>query len=270
MAKIESSFLDIGYLDTLSFRTSPVQRLDPRSKLLTTLCYIVVVMSFDKYAISALLPFVFYPMALIAVGNLPAGYILKKILLAAPFAFFIGIFNPLLDRTVLVHIGSIGISGGWISFASIMIRFTFTVGSALILIATTGFNEVCLALERMGAPRSFAVQLLFLYRYIFVLTDEASRMVRARALRAFAGRGMGFRVYTHMIGQLLLRTLDRAQRIHLAMVCRGFDGEIRLARPLRIQWRDAAFFLGWSVFFVVMRLYNIPQLVGYAVTELLK
>jgi hypothetical protein len=54
---------------------------------------------------------------LIAVGNLPPGYLAKKILLAAPFALFIGICNPLLDRAVLVHLGPIGISGGWVSFA---------------------------------------------------------------------------------------------------------------------------------------------------------
>jgi cobalt/nickel transport system permease protein len=105
-----------------------------------------------------------------------------------------------------------------------MIRFTLTVSGALVLIASTGFNSVCMAVEKMGAPRSFAVQLLFLYRYIFVLADEASRMVRARALRTFGRGGTGMRVFTSMIGQLLLRTLDRAQRIHLAMRCRGFDG----------------------------------------------
>ena len=270
MAKIESSFFDISTLDNFSFQSSPIHGLDPRSKLLTTLCYIVFVMSFDKYAVSGLLPFISYPVVLMALGNLPPGYLLKKILLAAPFAFFIGIFNPVMDRTILMHLGPVAISGGWISFVSIMLRFVLTVSSALILIGTTGFNEVCMALERLGAPKGFVVQLLFLYRYIFVLADEGSRMVRARSLRAFGGRGMGFRVYVHMIGQLLLRTLDRAQRIHLAMVCRGFDGEIRLVRQIEIRRRDIFFFLGWSAFFVLARFYNTTQLVGDAVTELLK
>jgi cobalt/nickel transport system permease protein len=88
------------------------------------LVFIVAVVSFGKYEITGLLPFIIYPVVLIAMGNLPPGYLAKKILLAAPFAFFIGIFNPLLDRAVLVHLGPIGISGGWVSFASIMIRFS--------------------------------------------------------------------------------------------------------------------------------------------------
>jgi cobalt/nickel transport system permease protein len=268
MAKIESSLLNIGYLETLSCQQTPLHRLDPRVKLLTTLVFIVAVVSFGKYEITGLIPFIIYPVTLIAVGNLPPGYLAKKILLAAPFAFFIGIFNPLLDRAILVHLGPVGISGGWVSFASIMIRFILTVSAALILVAGTGLNAVCLALERMGAPASFVVQLLFLYRYIFVLTDEALRLVRARSLRSFQGRGLGFRVVGYLIGQLLLRTLERAQRIHRAMLSRGFDGKIRLVRSSAIHLKDAGFLVGWVTLFVLMRWYNIPYLLGHLVMGL--
>jgi cobalt/nickel transport system permease protein len=140
----------------------------------------------------------------------------------------------------------------------------------LILIASTGFNAVCLALEKMGTPRSFVVQLMFLYRYIFVLTDEASRMVQARSLRAFGGNGTGIRVFASMIGHLLLRTMDRAQRIHLAMLCRGFDGEIRITRSLEFSGRDTFFCLGWCGIFVIMRLYNIPELIGNTAMGIIK
>lgn len=136
---------------------------------------ILCVVSFGKHALSALLPFLVYPVVLIAVGNLPAGYLLRKVLAVAPFALLIGIFNPLLDRAIFLHLGPTGVSGGWISFASITVRFFLTVSAALILIASTGFNAVCPALERIGIPQVFVVQLLFLYRYIFVLMDEAAR-----------------------------------------------------------------------------------------------
>jgi cobalt/nickel transport system permease protein len=270
MSRIGDSLLNIGYLETLSYQDTPLHRLDPRVKLLTTLAFIIAVVSFGKYEVAGLIPFVIFPVALVAVGNLPPGYLARKILLAAPFAFFIGIFNPLLDRAVLLHLGPIGISGGWVSFASIMLRFTLTVSAALILIASTGFNAVCLAMEKLGAPNSFVVQLLFLYRYIFVLADEALRLARARSLRSFQGRGLGFKVFSSIIGQLLLRTLDRAQRIHLAMRSRGFDGKIRLSRPLRWHFADTAFFMGWSAVFVLLRWYNIPYLLGELLTDTLK
>ena len=77
-------------------------------------------------------------------------------------------------------------------------------------------------MERLGAPDVFATQLLFLYRYIFVLGEEAMSMTRARALRSFGGRGMGMRVYGLMLGHLLLRTYDRAQRVYLRHAQPGF------------------------------------------------
>lgn len=262
MAKIEHSFIDFKTLDTLSYQQTFIHKLDPRAKLLTTLTYILFVLSFSKYDITGLVPFVMYPVALIALGNLPLGYLLKKILMAVPFALCVGIFNPILDRNVMIYLGPLGISGGWISFTSIMIRFVLTVSAVLALIACTGLNSVCMAMEKLGAPRSFAVQLLFLYRYIFVMTDEASRLVRARSLRSFGANGTGFRVYASMIGQLLLRAMDRAQRIYRAMLCRGFDGEIRSTRPLNAGGGDLLFFIGWLIFFILMRVYNLPQWMG--------
>lgn len=268
MPKIESSLFDLSYFDTLSGLDTPIHRLDPRVKVVTTMLFIVAVMSFDKYETSGLVPFVLYPVALLAVGNLPLGYLLSKVLLAAPFVFFVGIFNPFFDRAILVHLGPVGISGGWISFASILIRFILTVSAALLLVASTGIHGVCQALDKLGFPRSFTVQLLFLYRYLFVLVDEASRMTRARALRSFGTRGTGLQVVGHMIGQLLLRTLDRAQRIHAAMLCRGFDGEIRQFRPLKIRTGDILFAVGWPAAFLFMRIYDVPQWLGKLATGL--
>ena len=81
---------------------------------------------------------------------------------------------------------------------------------------------------------------------------------------------MGIRVIGSLVGQLLLRTLDRAHRIHLAMLCRGFDGEVRLLRPLKFTGMDLAYTLGWSALFVIMRLYDIPQSLGTIIMELLR
>jgi len=262
MSRIKTAFLDLGYMDTLAGSDTPVHRLDPRAKLLTTLIFIITVISFDKYEISALVPFFLFPAVMISLGELPFYYLLRKILIVTPFAVMIGIFNPLMDRDILMRIGPLSFSGGWISFCSIMIKFTLTAGSVLVLIACTGFNSVCMALEKMGTPRIFAVQLLFLYRYIVVLIDEASRMANARSLRSFDGKGKGIKVFSYLLGHLLLRTIDRAQRIHLAMLCRGFDGEIRVNRRLKAGMREVIFTIAWSAFFVTMRFYNIPLILG--------
>ena len=151
-------------MDIMASGDSLLHRLDPRAKLITTLLFIVAVVSFDRYTILAFIPFFIYPIVLISAGGLPAGYLLKKILWVSPFAVLVGIFNPVMDREIIYQIGSIGISGGWVSFFSILMRFLLTVSAALILIALTGFNAVCQALTRLGVPRPFVVQLLFIYR----------------------------------------------------------------------------------------------------------
>jgi cobalt/nickel transport system permease protein len=174
----------------------------------------------------------------------------------------VGMFNPLLDRQVMLHVGALDITGGWISFASIVVRAVLTVSSALVLVAVTGFPGICAALERMGMPRPFAVQLLFLYRYIFVLAEEGGQMSRARELRTFGTRGRGIKVYGSLIGHLLLRTWMRAERIHMAMLARGFSGVFHTRRDSCFGPREVVFILGWSLFFITARLVPVAHLLG--------
>jgi len=269
MASIETGLFELGQLDRLASQDTPVHRLDPRAKVVTTLVFLATVVSFSKYDILPMLPFAIFPVVMASEGRLPTRFLVRKLLAVAPFALVIGFFNPWLDREIVAYFGSIGISGGWVSYGSIVLRFLLTTSAALVLVGTTGMMGVCMAIERLGAPDVFATQLLFLYRYIFVLGEETMRMARARALRSFGNRGLGVRVYAQMLGQLLLRTYDRAQRIYLAMQCRGFDGHVRLTKRLHFSARDAVFTVGWSATFILLRLYNVPLIIGRLVTGLI-
>jgi cobalt/nickel transport system permease protein len=265
MGRVKTKAWDIGYLDRLARQDSAVHRLDPRAKLITTLVFVVSLVSFPKHEIAAMAPYLIFPVFLAGVGRIPGSYVVRKMLWVAPFAVLMGIFNPLLDTQPLVTLGPVTLSGGWVSFFSILARFTLTVSTVLVLIAVTGFDRICQALERLGTPRVFVVQLMFLYRYLFVLVDEAARMVRARSLRNFSGK-TGIAQYGGLLGHLLLRTLDRAQRIHQAMLCRGFDGEVRTVGLTRPGASDPLFALSWSLFFVLGRLVNLPQHIGQFIT----
>ena len=97
MAKIESAFFDIGTLDRLASRDNRLSRLDPRTKVVTTLVFVVMVVSSGKYEVSALLPFFLFPCTLIAMADLPLDYLLKKLLIAAHIAFFVWVFNLFFD-----------------------------------------------------------------------------------------------------------------------------------------------------------------------------
>ena len=269
MASIAGTVKDFRQLDLLAAGDTGIHRLDARAKVLVTLAFILAVVSLDKYELAALFPFFLYPAVLMALADLPVFYIGRKILVVLPFALMVGIFNPLFDQTVLVSLGPLGISGGWLSCASILVRSALTVGAALILVGITGFPAICQALDQLGLPRIFTVQLLFLYRYLFVLTEEGSRTARARELRAFGKKGLGLRSYGSLLSHLLLRTWLRAERIHLAMLARGFTGEFHPRRTTRFGGREFLFLAGWSGLFLLFRLVNVSQLLGTIVTGVL-
>ena len=266
MSKIDTLIAHFGVLDTLARQDSPIHRLDPRAKLAATLLFIVTVVSFDKYQLSALLPFSIFPIVLIVLGRIPAGYLIKRVLWLAPFAVLIGVFNPLLDRQTLMQLGPVEISGGWVSLGSIVIRFFLTALAAFTLVAATGFHAVCLALQKLGVPDIFVAQLLFLYRYAFVLADEAARMFRAWQLRAPSSKMMTLRTFSTLTGSLFLRTTDRAQRIYQAMCCRGFDGRIRITRQLRWTRADTLFLTASGLLFVLLRFTAPATLLGRLIT----
>lgn len=270
MKNIDQKIIDIGYLDFFAEKNSIIHRIDPRAKLITTIAFIVAVVSFDKYAVSSLVAFMIYPIFMIVFSGMSFRFLLKKILLVMPFVFFIGIVNSFFDRNVIVHVGSLGITGGWISFLSILLRFVLTVSSVLTLIAVTGLNSVCMALERLGIPKEFVIQIMFFYRYIFVLSDEASRMTRARALRTFNSKIIKWNDFVLFVGQLLLRTMARSERIYIAMCCRGFDGHVRNIRSIKSRPIDFIFGVSWVLIFILFRSQNVSFNLGQLIMGMIK
>jgi cobalt/nickel transport system permease protein len=240
-------------MDELGRMDSLIHRLDARAQVVTTLLFVVTVMSFSRYEVVGLIPLLAYPLFILVAGGLPIGFLSRKVALAAPFALLVGLFNPWLDPHRVLLPGGHEVAAGWFSFISILLRCVMTVLAGLALLACTGIFRLCAGLERLGAPRVFAVQLLFLHRYFFVIGDEGIRIKRGVELRSGALSGLGLRTYGHLAGHLLVRSLDRAQRIYQAMVARGFDGTIRVASPDRWTWRETLFVGGWSVFFILAR-----------------
>jgi cobalt/nickel transport system permease protein len=266
----DQAFFSIGRLDRLSYEDTLIHRLDPRVKVIATMLFILTVVSFSKYEVLALVPFLLFPVVLLALGDLPLGFIVQKVLIVSPFAILVGIFNPFIDTRTAAVLYGVPVSAGWISFASIVMKFLLTISAALILIATTSFPGVCQALRRLGAPALFVSQLLFLYRYLFVLLEETMRIIRARDLRAFGRRGLEAKVAARIVGALFLRTVERAERIYRAMLSRGFQGDIPLLRRTGLQVADVLFLSVSGAYFAAFRLYPLGEWAGRFTEELLK
>ncbi len=262
MPNILASCLDLSAMDQLSRVDSPMHQIDPRAKIITALVMIIVTVSFESHEVSALLPLFAFPAFVASIGRIPTGFIFSRLLPALPFIMLVGIFNPLLDQETALYVGGWAISGGWLSFFSIFTRSLLTLGTCLVLLAVTGLPAIAAGLAQLKIPRAFIIQLIFLYRYIFILGEEGGKMTRARAQRSFYGRGRSLKTTASLLGSLMLRTLDRAERIYHAMNARGFDGEIKLRRLLRFCLTDTIFISAWCAFFIAARRWNLPSLLG--------
>jgi cobalt/nickel transport system permease protein len=267
---IEAALARLGELDALARRDSPAARLDPRAKVLATLAYVAAVASFGRHDLGRLSPLALYPLALAALGDVPLRPLLLRLALASPFALGIALFEPFLDRTPALSLGPFTITAGALAFATILAKYALSLGAALLLVATTGFDAVCVALRRLGVPRPVVAQLMLTYRYLFVLSEEAGRMVRSHALRAPDRARPSARVAGTLLGELLVRALVRAERIHAAMRCRGFDGRLPLRRGGGLGRRDALFGVATLLLLVLARATDLPALLGAALAGALR
>jgi cobalt/nickel transport system permease protein len=248
-------------LDTEAARDTPLAHRDPRAKLLVTLGFLVALTAFDRYQVASLLPLSLYPVWLAVQSDLPARLMGRALALALPLALLLGLFNPLLDRAPMLVLGGVTLSGGFVSLVAILLRATLAACAGLILIASTGMPAVCGALSRLGAPRAFAIQLQLVYRFLFVLLEEGQRLLTARALRAGARQRLDLAEYAPLLGQWLVRSIERAARVHQAMLARGFKGELLPAGRWHWTPADTLFTAGWLVFFAATHMWAPAELV---------
>lgn len=256
-SKLEYVLCELDAMERTARMRSPLHGLDARAKLLVTLVFLVTMLSVPLSRLSELLLFFLFPLVLCSMGGLSYSRIFRRSLLVLPFVAFIGVFNLFYDREPVFRIGSVIVTAGWISFLSIILRGLLSVQALIVLVSSTGYYRLCRSMQRLGVPSVFTTQLLFVYRYLFVLIEQGLAMSRARDARSFGRKSYPLKVWGMLIGQLLIRTFERAELISRAMLARGFTGCIPENVCDRSVWRmrDTLFLLLWSVALILMRLF---------------
>ncbi|MDR0721744.1 MAG: cobalt ECF transporter T component CbiQ [Treponema sp.] len=252
-------------LERLALGTSPIHRVHPRAKLLTTCGYVVTVISFPSDQISGLMPFLLYPAVLMSLSGTPYKPLVGRLLAALPFALMGGMSNVFFLPETALYLGPWGVSAGMVSLVSILLKTLLTVFGVLLLIATTPFFEISGQLTRLGMPKILNLQLLMTYRYISVLLGEAATMVTAYSLRAPAQKGIKMHDMGAFLGQLILRSFDRAERVYHAMQCRGFDGMYRKKEQPKFRLMDYGYTLGLGIALGVFRFFNLSVFLGHLI-----
>src|SRR5574341_801183 len=234
--------MHVHFLDPYQPRPSLVHRLDPRVKFVLTLAFILATALTPPGAWPIYILLFSLVLSLEVLSELGVGAVLRRSSLALPFVLaalpvIVTVKGlPLLSLPIGPWTLTVTLEGAE-RFASVAVKSWLSAQMAIVLAASTPFPDLLLAMRAIKIPRLLVAIIGLMWRYLFVLVDEALRLMRARQARSGhpatpgtrAGGSIGWRarVTGGMAGNLFVRSFDRADRIYAAMASRGYDGEVR-------------------------------------------
>ncbi|KND39219.1 cobalt ECF transporter T component CbiQ [Streptomyces acidiscabies] len=224
-------------------RHTPVHALPPHTKLAAVFAFVVVVVSTPREAMWA---FAVYGVLLGVVAycaRVSAGFLLRRLLIEVPFVAF-AVLMPFVAEGERVDVlgMSLSVNGLWGAW-NVLAKGTLGVAASVLLAATTELRELLLGLQRLRLPQLLVQIASFMIRYGDLITDEMRRMRIARESRGFEARGVRqWGVLAKSAGALFIRSYERGERVHLAMISRGYAGSMPVIDEVdasRAQWSYA-------------------------------
>ena len=230
-------------------------RIGAPSRLVVCLAYLVAVVSVAPHGFATALLLAVHPLALCILEGPPAGRLLRR---TAPFlaiALVLGLPSVFLDRAPAFAVHGVVVTRGMLLAATLALKGVLCIVATAQLAAVCGLERLIGAFRAFGLPGRAATLLLLSARYLLLLLGETSRMNAAYALRAPKRRGIAFRDWGAFAGNLLLRSFDRAETVHDAMLLRGYrDADPVLPPPPRFSRASFAYLLFWLPLFLALRL----------------
>jgi cobalt/nickel transport system permease protein len=208
-------------------RHSIVHELPAHIKILASLFFIVIVVAtpitnWQMFAIYLILI-----LTIIKAAQLPIKVVAQRSLIEIPFIFF-ALLMPFVGTGERFEFSIFNFyREGLVAAASIISKGTIGVLMAVNLSATTTARQLLAGFERLNMPQPMLQIMAFMLRYVNVVSDEMERMSIARAARGFEAKGVkDWRVLASVAGALFIRSYERGERVHLAMLSRGYQGEL--------------------------------------------
>ncbi|MGZ8735767.1 MAG: cobalt ECF transporter T component CbiQ [Nocardioides sp.] len=209
---------------------SPIHRAPAHRKVLALLTFVIMVVATPKDWFAAYAVYLLVILGVIAVSTVPATYILKRMVVEVPFVVFAVLMPFIATGPRTEFLGLTVSAAGLMSAWALLAKGTLGVLASLTLAATTEPHHLLAGLERLRLPHQLVQIMGFMVRYLDVVTDEMRRMRIARESRGFTARNpKHWPVIARSAGALFIRSYERGERVHLAMVARGYTG--RMPRP---------------------------------------
>lgn len=236
--------MHVHFLDPYQDGRSLIHRLDSRVKFTLAIAFILTAALTPSGAWPVYVLLLALVLAVEVLSELGVGSVQRRAVLAAPFVLaalpvIFTLDGPALLRLPLGPWTLTATQPGVERFISVALKSWLSVQMAIVLAATTRFPELMSAMRALKVPRLLVAIFGLMWRYLFVLADEAMRLLRARQSRSGEADQTGLRtgggviwrarVTGGMAGSLFLRAFERSDRIYTAMLSRGYDGEVRSA-----------------------------------------
>ena len=234
-----------GHGGTLVARYVPgstaVHRLEPHLKLVSVLAFAVVVVSTPVHAPWAPAAYAGYLLAVLtaaAVAGVGPGRLARGLVVELPFVAF-AVLLPFVAHGPQIEVLGVSLSqSGLAAGGGLLAKATLSILAATILSATTEPRALLRGLERLRLPQTLVQILMFMIRYADVVGGELQRMRVARESRGFTGGGLrGLRVMAATAGALFVRSYERGERVHLAMLSRGYAGRLPTGSTVAVSPR---------------------------------
>lgn len=224
---------------------SGMNRFDPRGRIIAAVLFAVVVASLD--AIGPLCLGLLAAGALLLISALPLWGTLKRMVMMDAFVIVIIVLLPFtVAGTPLFTVGGFPASAEGLAQAGrIALKANAIVLTLMALVGSMEPTTLGHALSRLRVPGALVQLMLFMVRYIDVIHQEYAQLRTAMVCRAFRPRSNlhTYRSYGYLVGMLLVRALDRSERIVGAMKCRGFTGTFVIWDDMKWHRRDTVFIL---------------------------
>ncbi|RIQ11039.1 cobalt ECF transporter T component CbiQ [Jiangella rhizosphaerae] len=235
---------------------SPVHRLPAHVKIVALLAFVLVVVATPRDEYWAFGAYAVLLGVVAAVAGVPAGLIIRRMVVEVPFVVF-AVLMPIVSQGPRIDVLGLSLSEhGLLTGWNILAKGTLGVVASILLAATTDVRSLLAGLQRLRVPDRLVEIASFMIRYADVVTGDMRRMRIARESRGFEARHLGHaRVVAQGAGALFVRSYERGERVHLAMLSRGYAGAMPLtttAVTTRADWlRGAALPLAAAVVAVV-------------------
>jgi len=249
-------------IEEFSHPVSVIAHIDPRVKIVLVFIFSVMVAVSDKFLV--LLSALAVDLCIVLIASISAKEIIRRLIPVNMLVLLLWLFLPFtFAGEPLFFVGKLPVTREGIFYAArISLKSNTIMLMLIVLVGSTSIFTLGHAMNELGIPKKMVHLFFFTYRYIHVIHREYLRLVNAIKIRGFSPRTNlhTYKTFAYMVGMILVKSADRAQRVHNAMLCRGFKGNLYSLSEFSLKKNDIISLVVMAVVVVLLGVFEWTQM----------